>query len=154
MYESQDGFPFIIGGRQESITHLHPTAIQIFQLWQTYIVNVNPLLRITHVPTVQGQIIEATAQLDKTPASVEALMFAIYLMAVISLEDEAVRKLFGDSKHVVVSRLHFSLQQALVNAGFMRTNELVVLQAYMLYLVRLNSLILLLSLPPINLPWP
>lgn len=135
MYDNQDGFPFIVGSRNASVTHLHPPPIQIFQLWQIYINNVNPLLKITHVPTVQGLIIEASANLEKVPKSVESLMFAIYLMAVTSLEDAEVAKMFNEPKPTVLSTFHTGLQQALVNAGFMRTSDTMVLQAYMLYLV-------------------
>jgi hypothetical protein len=135
MYENQDGFPFIVGARNAPVAHLHPSPIQIFQLWQIYINNVNPLLRITHIPTVQGQIIEASARLEKTPKGVEALMFAIYLMAITSLEEDDVQKMFDEPKPIMLSRYHTALQQSLVNAGFMRTNDIVVLQAYMLYLV-------------------
>ena len=135
MYENQDGFPFIVGGRNAPVTHLHPTPVQIFQLWQVFINNVNSLLRITHVPTVQGQIIEASARLEKTPKEVEALMFAIYLMAITSLRDEDVQKMFDESRTEMLARYHHGLQQALVNAGFMRSNDIMVLQAFTLYLV-------------------
>ncbi|GKT45535.1 aurofusarin cluster transcription factor aurR2 [Colletotrichum spaethianum] len=135
MYDNQDGFPFVVGSRNASVTHLHPSPIQIFQLWQIYINNVNPLLKITHVPTVQGLIIEASANLEKVPKSVESLMFAIYLMAVTSLEDVEVAKMFSEPKPTILSRFHTGLQQALVNAGFMRTSDTMVLQAYMLYLI-------------------
>ncbi|KAF6802502.1 C6 transcription factor [Colletotrichum sojae] len=141
MYDNQDGFPFIVGNRNASITHLHPSPIQIFQLWQIYINNVNPLLKITHVPTVQGLIIEASANLDKIPKNVETLMFAIYLLAVTSLEDVDVAKMFNEPKTAVLSRFHTALQQALVNAGFMRTSDTMVLQAYMLYLIAVRMFV-------------
>ncbi|OLN97581.1 putative transcriptional regulatory protein C139.03-like protein 1 [Colletotrichum chlorophyti] len=141
MYDNQDGFPFIVGSRNASVTHLHPSPIQIFQLWQIYINNVNPLLKMTHVPTVQGLIIEASANLEKVPRGVEALMFAIYLMAVTSLEDAEVAKMFNEPKPTVLSRFHTSLQQALVNAGFMRTSDTMVLQAYMLYLIAVRMFV-------------
>jgi hypothetical protein len=94
------------------------------------------LLRITHIPTVQGQIIEASARLEKIPKGVEVLMFAIYLMAITSLEDIDVQKMFDETRTTMLAKYHSGLQQALVNAGFMRTNDITVLQAYMLYLVR------------------
>ncbi|KAK0379103.1 fungal specific transcription factor domain-containing protein [Colletotrichum limetticola] len=141
MYDNQDGFPFIVGSRNASVTHLHPSPIQIFQLWQIYINNVNPLLKITHVPTVQGLIIEASANLEKIPKSVETLMFAIYLMAVTSMEDVDVAKMFNEPKPTVLSRFHTALQQALVNAGFMRTSDTMVLQAYMLYLIAVRMFV-------------
>jgi hypothetical protein len=135
MYENQDGFPFVVGGRSSPVTHLHPPPIMIFQLWQVYINNVNPLMRIIHIPTVQGQIIEASARLEKTPKGVEALMFAIYMMAITSLEEEDVQKMFEEPKMALLTRYHGALQQALINAGFMRSNDMVLLQAYLLYLV-------------------
>ncbi|KAF9870095.1 C6 transcription factor [Colletotrichum karsti] len=141
MYDNQDGFPFIVGNRNASVTHLHPSAIQIFQLWQIYITNVNPLLKITHVPTVQGLIIEATANLEKISKNVECLMFAIYLLAVTSLEDDEVAKMFNEPKPTVLSRFHTALQQALVNAGFMRTSDTMVLQAYMLFLIAVRMFV-------------
>ncbi|TDZ53157.1 Aurofusarin cluster transcription factor aurR2 [Colletotrichum trifolii] len=141
MYDNQDGFPFIVGNRNASITHLHPSPVQIFQLWQIYINNVNPLLKITHVPTVQGLIIDASANLEKVPKNVEALMFAIYLMAVTSLEDAVVAKMFNEPKSSILSSFHTALQQALVNAGFMRTSDTMVLQAYMLYLIAVRMFV-------------
>jgi hypothetical protein len=137
MFTNDTGsFPFGVGGSPTHITHLHPSTIQIFQLWQIYINNVNPLLKISHVPTVQTQIVGAGADLSKVSKPLEALMFNIYLIAVKSMTDEETQNTFGESKVSMLGRLSEASQQALVNAGFMRSNDLMVLQAYFLYLVR------------------
>ena len=130
-----DSFPFGVGGSPTRITHLHPSAIQIFQLWQAYISNVNSLLRISHVPTLQTQIVEACADLSKVSKPLEALMFNIYLIAVKSLTGEETQATFGESRETMLSRFNKASQQALINVGFMRSNELTVLQAFFLYLV-------------------
>lgn len=135
MYENQDGFPFIVGARSVSMTHLHPSPIHIFQLWQIYINNINPLLRITHVPTAQGRVIEASAHLERTPRGLEAFMFSVYLISLISIPDTDVQSMFGEPKMQVLGQFHIAAQQALINAGLMRTNDITVLQAYTLYLV-------------------
>ena len=137
MFGDQDGFPFVVTARKESVTADHPSTIHVFQIWQVYIDNINPLLKITHVPTVQGRIIEATSQLDKAPRNVEALMFAIYLMAITSLEDTDVQRMFGEPKKELLGRYFSALQQALLNVGFMRNHDFYSLQAFVLYLVRL-----------------
>ncbi|KAL6353025.1 hypothetical protein LRP88_13510 [Fusarium phalaenopsidis] len=129
-----DGFPFIIGGPLGPITQLHPSTIHIFQLWQIYIENINPLLKITHIPTVQAQIIEASSDIANAPSNIEALMFSIYLMAITSLEDADVYKRFNESKKELLARYHSGTQQALAKAGFMRVNDPILLQAYILYL--------------------
>lgn len=118
-----------------SVTDLHPPAVQIFQLWQIYLDNVNPLLKVTHTPTLQGQLIEAAANPSKMSKPLEALLFSIYYIAVMSLTDEQVRDTFKEEKSRLMSKYHRGTQQALVNAGFMRTSDLVVLQAFLLYLV-------------------
>lgn len=142
---SHDGFPFVIGGEPGPIAHLHPPTIQIIQLWQIYLDNINPLLKITHVPTVQSQIIEASSQLDKAPKNIEALMFSIYLMAITSLEDADVQRRFKEPKQELLARYHAATQQALTNAGFMRVNDSIVLQAFVLYLVCTLSCPIILS---------
>ncbi|KAB5572516.1 fungal-specific transcription factor domain-containing protein [Coniochaeta sp. 2T2.1] len=134
MFENGDAFPFAVGGTQASVTNSHPAAIQIFQLWQIYINNVNPLLKISHVPTLQGQIIAASANPAKISKSLEALMFAIYFIAITSMKEEEVQNTFGEDRNILIGKYHTATQQALVNAGFMRSTELMVLQAYVLYL--------------------
>lgn len=131
-----DGFPFIIGGGQPGpITGYHPPAIQIFQLWQIYIDNINPLLKITHVPSVQAQVIAASTDIERAPKNIEALMFSIYLLAITSLEEADVQTKFHESRQELLGRYHVAAQQALCNAGFMRVNDPILLQAYLLYCV-------------------
>lgn len=142
MFNDTGGFPFVVGGSLTSITSSHPSAIQMFQLWQAYIHNVNPLLKISHVPTLQAEIVGAGGDQANIPKPLEALMFAIYLIAVSSMTEDEVHSTLGDSKFALLARYHKATQQALINAGFMRTTELIVLQAYLLYLVSPSAFLL------------
>lgn len=135
MFGSGDGFPFMVGGAPASVTSAHPSPIQMFQLWQVYISNVNPLLKITHTPTLQADIISASANPSKISRPLEALMFAIYFSAVTSLTEDEVQTMFGEDRSILLGRYHNATQQALVNAEFMKSTELAVLQAFFLYLV-------------------
>ncbi|PHH82222.1 hypothetical protein CDD82_6641 [Ophiocordyceps australis] len=134
MFSNQDGFPFMVGSRVASVSDAHPCTIHILQLWQIYLDNINPLLKITHVPTIQAQIIDATSRLHEAPAKIEALMFAIYVIALTSLDESEVQKRFGEAKMELLGRYFEALQQALLNSGFMRNNDFICLQAYVLYL--------------------
>lgn len=80
---------------------------------------------------------QASSNLDSIPKNIEALMFAIYVMAVSSMEDVDLENMFKEPKRDVLGRLFEALQQALLNAGFMKSNDFICLQAFMLYLVRL-----------------
>ncbi|ROW02361.1 hypothetical protein VSDG_02597 [Cytospora chrysosperma] len=88
MFDGQDGFPFVIGGSTTPVTDFHPPGVQVLQLWQIYLEKVNPLLKITHTPTIQGQLVEAAANPAKIPKPLEALMFSIYFIAITAMTDE------------------------------------------------------------------
>lgn len=135
MFDGSDGFPFVIGGSMTSVTDLHPPAVQIFQLWQIYLDNVNPLLKLTHTPTLQGQLIEAAANPSKISKPLEALLFSIYFIAIVSLNEEEAQETFKEDKNRLMAKYHRGTQQALINAGFMRSSDLIVLQAFVMYLV-------------------
>lgn len=67
----------LFGARKTAvdISTLHPESVQIFRLWQLYLDNVDPLLKVTHTPTLQGRIIEAASNISNIKPSLEALMF-------------------------------------------------------------------------------
>ena len=117
------------------LSELHPSSIHIFKLWQTFLENVNPLTKILHTPTVQPQILEAMGDLPKIGKELEALMFSIYCIALVSLRAGEVEKSFGESKKRLLSRCRRGAQLALSNASFLKTSNLVILQAFMLYIV-------------------
>lgn len=114
---------------------VHPSPVIIFRLWQTFLDNVNSLIKMLHAPSVQQQLLDATSNLDEIPKNLEALMFAIYAMATVAMTDEACMKLFGEERFVVLQRFQADTRQALQNAEYLRSSDLVVLQAFVLLLV-------------------
>ncbi|KAI5866508.1 hypothetical protein GGS23DRAFT_550917 [Durotheca rogersii] len=135
MFENPSGFPFMVGGQFESVTDQHPPPVQIFALWQIYLDNVDPLLKLTHTPTLQTHILDARTRLDKVSRSLEALMFSIYLMAITSIDEERCQLSFNESRMVLLEKYRQATQQALLNSGFMRHPDITLLQAYLLYLL-------------------
>lgn len=129
----------LFGSRQTTVelSTLHPEPAHLFRLWQVYLDNVNPLLKVTHTPTLQGRIVEAASNLKDTPPTLEALMFGIYCVAVLSLDEEECQAMFKQSKLQLSTRFQFGCQQALVNSQFLRTASRDCLTALYLYLVRL-----------------
>lgn len=117
---------------------MHPSGTQILQLWQTYINNVDPLLRLTHTPILQKKVIEASGKLASRLTidnGLEALLFNIYFISINSMTDEESMASFGVAKSSLQAKYHVASQQALLNANLMRTLDLKALQAYLLHLV-------------------
>ena len=117
------------------VRYLHPQPVQIFKLWQTYLDNVNPLVKIFHTPTIQQLILNATGNLENVPKNLEALMFGIYCCVLVSLSDAECDAIMGEGKSTVLPRLRFGCQQSLINASFLKSSDMMVLQALVLLLV-------------------
>lgn len=117
------------------LSPLHPGPAEIFRLWQTYMDNVSPVLNVTHSPTLQNRIIEAAGNVASIEPVTEALMFSVYVTAVISLPPEDCRTYFMASKQDLMMRYHFGCQQALMNCGLLRTTSRDTLTAFFMYLV-------------------
>lgn len=136
---SEDAAPdevfILLGSSKKSLTSLHPSPLHIFKLWQTFLQNVNPLIKLLHVPTAQPEILEATCDLAGISKEFEALMFSIYCIAVVSLNKKEAQDSFGEQKAVLLSRYRRSAQLALAKADILRTSSMVVLQAFVLFLV-------------------
>ncbi|KAF4967704.1 hypothetical protein FSARC_4764 [Fusarium sarcochroum] len=138
-YSSDDNMLF--GSRQTAVElyTLHPDPAHLFRLWQIYLDNVNPLLKVTHTPTLQGRIVEAASNVKEIPPTLEALMFGIYCMATLSLSSAECESMFKQTKKELLERFQFGCQQALLNSTFLRTSSRDCLTALFLYLHSIRS---------------
>jgi hypothetical protein len=114
---------------------LHPQPTQIFLLWQAFVDNVNTLVKILHVPTAQKAVLNAMADLDHVSKGMEALLFGIYVIAVTSMEEGECQSTLQESKAFALKRFRAGAQQALRAAGLLKTSDMMVLQAFVLFLV-------------------
>lgn len=73
--------------QQES---LNPLPSQVLFLWQIYVENVDPFLKVLHVPTMTKVIHALRGSYKSLNPGMRALVLAIALAAVMSLENEQV----------------------------------------------------------------
>ncbi|RDL39484.1 uncharacterized protein BP5553_03824 [Venustampulla echinocandica] len=123
------------GSSSKNLALLHPPPVHLFMMWQTFLVNVNPLVKMFHAHTVQQTILDASADLENVSRPTEALMFSIYLLAVTSLGNEECETMFGESRAVLLGKYSHAAQQALINAKFLKSLNMATLQAFALYLL-------------------
>jgi hypothetical protein len=135
LFENDDHLLFGFRKTAVELSTLHPGPAQIFRLWQIYLENVNPLLKVTHTPSLQGRIVEAVSDVTNISPTLEALMFSIYCTAILSLLADDVQTMFGSSKEDLLSRFQFGCRQALLNCGVLRCGDRDCLTALYLYLV-------------------
>jgi hypothetical protein len=135
---SHQGFVFGFSSQNVDMLDLHPPAEHVPVYWRIFRENVDPLVKVVHAPSMEPTILQAKDRLDKIHRGLEALMFAIYYGAVTSMWEEECLAFFGEDKSVLLTRYRFGVEQALARADFLQTDEMIVLQAFVLFLICLR----------------
>lgn len=114
---------------------LSPEPAFAFRLWQLFLDRVNPLTKLVHVPSLQPHIVEASACLSVAPVGMRALLFSICAIAVVSLSDAECASVFSQSRNGLSRQFMSAAQRSLIEANFMQSCDMALLQAFLLYLV-------------------
>ncbi|KAK5197915.1 hypothetical protein LTR92_002160 [Exophiala xenobiotica] len=122
-----------------SLDNLHPHPDQILALWQIYLKNVNPIMKLIHAPTTEKAIQHAASDPKEVSKSVEALLFAIYSVAIMSMQDKDCEQQFDQPRKALLSRYVRATKLALSRANLMGTSNIVVLQAFLLHLASVRD---------------
>ncbi|PSS00736.1 fungal-specific transcription factor domain-domain-containing protein [Coniella lustricola] len=137
-----DNSDLLFGGEDSPSTNiedLSPTATQIVRLWQIYLDRCNPLTKIIHVPTVQPYLLDATKPSPQLPRNVEALLFSIYTLATVSMSKDECQEILGTSRDKALARFGQGVRLTLRRMGFLKTHDLLTLQALVIYLISLQG---------------
>lgn len=133
----EDHHAFILGYRSADVDlrSCQPLPSHVPFLWSVYQENVEPLIKVLHVPTVNTLMRDTRRSPDKMTPGNECLVFAICFSAIVSLEVEEVRDNFNLEKDDLLRQYRFALEQSLARANFLYTSDLVVLQAFAIFLI-------------------
>lgn len=132
------GFIFGYSSTSVDMLSLHPPVQHARMFWEIYKENVDPLVKVLHVPTFEPQFFEAIAQPDKITKSFEPLIFAIYYGAVTSMTPTDCTEKCGEERTTMLQRYRFGLEQCLARANFLFCDEMVILQAFIVFLILLR----------------
>lgn len=107
----------------------------IMILWQIFLDRVEPLTKIVHIPSIQPYVVQSTNTSVQLPANIETLLFSICSIALVSLDDVECARIFGSARKGMLRHYTALFRTALIRAKYLRTSDLVVLQALTLHLV-------------------
>lgn len=122
-------------GTHQALDQYHPAKEAAMILWHTYAENIEPITKILHVPSTRTAIERIAHDPQLAKPRDECLAFSVYHFAVFSMTDEECAAKLGQPRSELLSSLHFAARQALVNASFLKTTDLTVLQAFILFLL-------------------
>ncbi|KAG9502557.1 hypothetical protein J7337_005387 [Fusarium musae] len=128
------GFVFGSADFAKALDGLNPMPSQMLFIWQTYVENVDPFIKVLHTPTIENSVKQLKGNFSSCGHNVEALLFAICLAAIASMDDETVSFNFNTPKEQLLQRYQFGTEQALARANFLTTKDITVLQALAIYL--------------------
>ncbi|KAK3677062.1 hypothetical protein LTR78_003267 [Recurvomyces mirabilis] len=127
------------GSPGASLLNFHPTYDAAMKMWKVFQSHVEPLTKLLHVPTATALVQRAAANPSSASKAVECLIFVIYHFACAVMDEEECEELMHQSQSVLQKKYHAAAVQGLVNASFVRTTDLMVVQAYVLFLLSVRT---------------
>ncbi|KAF6840088.1 fungal specific transcription factor domain-containing protein [Colletotrichum plurivorum] len=131
---------FFFGAEAQSFESLLPTKEAGDRLIQQYFQAVHPIARCVHRPTFeidyQNFWDEIYNNYEPRP-STQAIMFAAWFSAAVSMDENVVYRLFGVTKTSLIERLKSATETALGKANFLRTTRVETMQAFIMYMLPL-----------------
>ncbi|OQU98514.1 Fungal specific transcription factor domain-containing protein [Cladophialophora immunda] len=110
---------FVFGPMSWTMTlgYCYPTSTQLLTLFDIFLDNVDPVLKIFHRPTLRSTILGALPRLPEIAKTTEVLM-----------------KLLGEEKTKMLARYRFATEQSLARARFLESQSLTILASLVLFL--------------------
>lgn len=99
--------------------------------------NVDPLIRVLHKPTIEQNITDLSLWEGSLGSETRVLLLAICYSAVSSLSSSQARVEFAFDVQSYITSFRTAVEKALTDAQVLQTHDLRVLQAFIIYLVRL-----------------
>lgn len=119
-------------------------------LLRQYFTAVHPVARTVHRPSFEAdyQTFWEEVMANYEPrASQQAIVFAAWFSAAVSLDETRVQQDFGLTKDALIERFKIGTETALSKAKFLKTTRVETIQAFVMYMV--SS-----PMNPASLPYP
>lgn len=117
----------------------HPSSEHIDILWRAFLDNVHPLVMVFFNWAKEPILRHAARDPAGLSSSEHAFCFSIYAMATLSMTEQECEAIFVErSKSSMLDKYQSALETALVVNNYASTSNILVLQALVLYLVRVS----------------
>lgn len=114
----------------------HPSSQEILELWNRYLSHVHPMTKLFFDWAKAPLLQKAADNPQALSKGEQAFCFAVYFITVLSLTNEECEDIMNESrKSQLLDSLQSFVETALLTVGFVATSDLLVLQAFLLYLV-------------------
>ena len=115
----------------------HPSPQDADILWDTYVSNVQPILKLSfewEAEQYRARAIEPGPRKDFSNPE-HAFVFAAYQISVFSMKKEDCSRMFNKDKTALIRHYQVLFEQALARSNFLNTTDVTLVQAAGLYMV-------------------
>ncbi|KFY86545.1 hypothetical protein V500_07566 [Pseudogymnoascus sp. VKM F-4518 (FW-2643)] len=116
-----------------------PSPWQALQLWQAYVNNVDPVIKILHIPSIKPHIHAAIKDIELADKSMALLLSVVFFAAAISLDSENALRLLGCEKGAALQQFQRQVELAIAKSNVMHSPCLRSLQGLTIYLTALRA---------------
>lgn len=128
-----------LGTENIAATYRYPSAQETTELWNRYLSNVHPLSKLFFDWDKEGLFRKAGDQPQSLSKAEQAFAFAVYFITILSLSDVECKDVMSEPNRLeLLDDFQHYVETALLAAGFVATSDLLVLQAFLIYLVKLS----------------
>ena len=122
----------------DDYTHVHPPSPVRTVLLRLYKERIDSVYKIGHWPTVLTMIETNHARTQDGPLSVseQTLEYAIYFMALCSISDTEAEEMGLGVRVFMLQQYRASVESLFAKSNLLQKPDLIVLQAFVIYLVR------------------
>jgi hypothetical protein len=146
-------FFFTPGVEKTTLMAYLQSKFMVDKLIAHYWVAVHPVARIVHRPSFERHLDKFWADVSagiEPRNSFQAVVFAALLTSIVSMHEVRVLADFGVDKHSLVNNFRQGAEAALARANFLRTTKLETLQAFVMYLVSIQLVLIIASFANVN----
>lgn len=111
---------------------LLPTRRRAIQLWQAFVLNVDPIFKVLHIPTVQPIVYAAINDSHDVEPDLRALLFAIYFSGLTSISRD-VANCMNQDHQVELEKYKQGMEASLSQADFLDQPTIQSLQAMTIF---------------------
>jgi hypothetical protein len=137
------GFFFGHMGEMPSFERMLPTREAGDRLIQQYFIAVHPVARCVHRPSFEADYQSFWDEIYNNyepRASTQAVMFAAWFSAAVSMDEQTIRRDFAFDKHLLIEKLKHATEVSLSKANFLRTTRVETMQGFIMYMVMFGHL--------------
>ncbi|KAJ5604778.1 fungal-specific transcription factor domain-containing protein [Penicillium lagena] len=127
------GISPIADNRSGNPADLYPDPQLALRLWRAFIENVDPVVKVLHIPTTQSSIITLVADPSQTTSSFSALAFAIYFAATTSLSEDEISEISSNSRSELLEKFKNGLNQIIIDLNLFNEPDVTTVEAIAIF---------------------